>query len=599
MNKLKGLVSRMARGVSTAGMRFPFTVLCLVLSAGLLFYLIGLNSPPPLWIEKSVFALSVGALLGVLAQVLAECLGLGSRGKALLYGAALLLTAGYLALLWPMPEIGSAVTVRTFVAVFAIICAVLWAPSFRGGADFNKLALIHFKAFFASVLYSAVLYIGIAAILFAVDSLLFSVDNNSYAYAGVMVGVLFAPLYYLSQLPDFSPGAQDKASSGWQRVYYTRFLEVLICYIAIPLFTAYTLVLLAYIVKIIVTRVWPVGLLGPMILVYSAVGVVLFVLASLPETRIPTLFRRIFPKVWVPIVLMQMISVWIRLESYGITESRYYVALFAVFSLVSAIILSIRPVRANHSIALLAALCALLSILPPVDAFTLSHSSQLGRLEQYLAAEGMLSEGKLTPNPHSSEEARIEVTNILSYLQYRHSLAGIPWLPEGFSSATDMQEVFGFQQTWPNYSKQEHEYFFVYLESEKPLDIAGYDTAVQINAYRYGYKEDPEGRGIATYALTAGDNGYTLTVERTSGFNVAVSLRDAASRTLVTAHLQDYLERLRSTSPGEETLPPEELTFVEAGNEARLKIIFQSISAAVQGPELGADYSAYVLVKMP
>lgn len=598
MKQFKKRAFRLVRGMSAAFLRFPYTVFCLVSLAALLFYIISRNAAP-FWVEKSILALSVGVLLGILAQVVLERFSIRTKGKALLYGAALLLTAGYLAALWPTLEISDAIMVRTFVAIFALICAVLWVPSFRGGTDFNKLSLIHFKSFFTSLLYSAVMYIGIAAILFAVDNLLFSVHNDGYAYGAVIVGVLFAPLYYLSQLPELGQRTEEQTEADWQRETYTRFLEILVSYIAIPLFAAYTIVLLAYMVKILVTRVWPIGLLGPMVLIYSAVGIVLFVLASLPENRAASLFRRIFPKVWIPIVLMQMISVWIRLNAYGITESRYYVALFALFSLISAVVLSIRPIKANQSIALLAAIFALVSILPPVDAFTLSRNSQTHRLEKYLSAEGMLSNGELNPNPQASEQTKIEVTNILDYLEYRHSLDDVSWLPESYSSMRDMKESFGFERTYPNYSGQIYDYLYISLDEGKPLDIAGYDVAVPINSYRYMHLKDPDTENITTHALTAKGSEYTLTVERSSGFDVLVSLRDASSKVLVQAELQDYMEQLQSDVASRNLLPPEALSFVETGNEAQLKIIFRSINATIGGPETGADYSAYILAKVP
>ena len=88
-----------------------------------------------------------------------------------------------------------------------------------------------------------------------------------------------------------------------------------------------------------------------MILAYSAVGLVLFVLASRLSNRIAVLYKFIFPKVLIPIVGMQLMSVSIRLRAYGVTESRYYVALFGIFSLAVGLILTLRPKTKNGIIA--------------------------------------------------------------------------------------------------------------------------------------------------------------------------------------------------------------------------------------------------------
>ena len=591
--------TRQTRRVSQAIFRFPFTMLSLTFMSALLFYGISLDFSPPLWVEKSVLALSVGALLGMLTQCALERFDRNAKWKAGLHAAALLLTLAYFALLWPAQELENVMVVRTLVTVFALICAVLWLPAFRGGTDFNKLSLIHFKSFFTSLLYTGVLYAGIAAILFAVDRLLFSISNDSYAYAAVLVWILFAPLYYLSQLPSLRQKPDGAPDAIMEKEHYTRFLEVLISYIAIPLFTAYTLVLLAYIIKILVTRVWPIGLLGPMVLIYSAIGIVLFVLASLPENRSATLFRRIFPKVWIPIVIMQMISVWIRLNAYGITESRYYVALFAVFSLISAVILSLRPVKANQTIALLAALFAICSIVPPVDAFTLSRNSQTDRLERYLTEAEILSDGVLTPQPEASAKTKAEVTNILNYLEYNHSLSHLTWLPKDFNLWEDMRDTFGFEPIWGIPGGENVTYYNVSLDTEIPLDIAGYDTAIQINSYRYAKSDPAVGTDTVTYPFTAKGEAYTLVVERTSSFDVSVRLLDGNAQVLVSAELYPYLEALLDRVPEGGVQPPEDLSFLVGTGDARLNVIFQNINATVGGSDTGADYFASILVKLP
>jgi hypothetical protein len=149
----------------------------------------------------------------------------------------------------------------------------------------------------------------------------------------------------------FNSKAKSDQAYAREASSYPRFLEILVSYIAIPLVAAYTLVLLAYFVKIAITKTWPSGQLGPMILAYSIAGLVIYVLASGLNNRVAVFYQRVFPKVLIPIVVMQLVSVYIRLQAYGITESRYYVALFGIFSIVIGMVLSFRPVKRNSLIA--------------------------------------------------------------------------------------------------------------------------------------------------------------------------------------------------------------------------------------------------------
>lgn len=593
MRRFQSAMQKLLKGMSAAVLRFPYTVFCLVMAAGFICYMISLRKAAPLVVEKLTFTMLVGALLGMVVQFFIERSDTPWKRRTLLYSGAILLTAGYLGILWPAPEISGDILARTFVAVFSMICLVLWLPSAKKKADFNQIALVHFKSIFTSILYSAVMAGGIAAIIFAVDRLLFRVNPDSYSYTMTVVWIVFAPVFYLSLLPVFNPKTKDQAELSMQKSQYPRFLEILVSYIAIPLFSAYTLVLVAYFLKILVTTEWPSGQLGPMVLVYSAVGLVLFVLASLPENKFSVWFRRIFPKIWIPITIMQLVSVWIRLNAYGITESRYYVALFGIFSIAAGIILSIRPVTLNRSVALLAAAFAVFSILPPVDAFSISRNSQIHRMEKILQAEGILNDGKLTPNKKASSEAKQQTTNILTYLDMHSSLQYISWLPENFDIYQDMEPVFGFQPEYPINSNEQTEFFSAYLDDQTPLDISGYDAVVMIHSNRYS-----DGYDDVKMPVTIDGASYNILVKRSSEFEVRVSVTNEKGKELIGTDLYQYAKEVKSMVNPKSSMPPEQMTFTAENGNYHMKIIFQNIDISYgYGEQAGADYGAYVLFR--
>ena len=209
MKKFKIIIINIIKGMSHAGERFPLSVLSLFGAAGILFYMISLREMPGLIIQKVMFTLILAAFLSMAAQFAAERFNILINQRPFVYGVSLLLTIGYFFILWPAPEISAEIVIRTFVAVFAMFCAVLWIPSYKDISDFNKVALIHSKSIFTSFLYSGVLSVGISAIILSVDILLFKVNSDSYAYMMTIIWVLFAPIYYLSLLPKFG---SEKAS---------------------------------------------------------------------------------------------------------------------------------------------------------------------------------------------------------------------------------------------------------------------------------------------------------------------------------------------------------------------------------------------------
>jgi hypothetical protein len=188
--------------------------------------MISLDKTPDLLIQKLMFTFVVGAFLGVTAQFACERFPrLGSMRPAV-YAVSALLTVGYYFIIAPVPAIDFGVGGRTFVAVFSMFCAFIWLPSFRDAADFNTVALIHFKSALISVLYAGVLSVGLAAIIGSVDILLFDVNSDAYAYMMSIVWIMFATVYYLSLLPRFNSDLQTDRFGAEEAGYYPRFLEI-------------------------------------------------------------------------------------------------------------------------------------------------------------------------------------------------------------------------------------------------------------------------------------------------------------------------------------------------------------------------------------
>lgn len=595
MKRFKMLLISRLKGLSGAGLRFPMSVIGLLAAAAIVFRIIAIDISPPLILQKLIFTFIVGAVLGMTAQFAVERFDRLAQSRVFVYLAALVLMVGYYLILMPAPEVSLEITVRSFVAVFALVCIVLWIPSYKATSDFNSVALIHFKSIFTSILYSGVLSGGLAAIIAAIDILLFNVNQDAYAYTMTLIWIVFAPVYYLSLLPKFNSKVEEDVLFSENSGRYPKFLEILVSYIAIPLITAYTLVLIAYFFKILTTLNWPSGQLGPMVLAYSIAGLLVFVLSSLLDNRFAVLYRLVFPKVLIPVVIMQLISVGIRLNAYGVTESRYYVALFGLFSIVAGIFLSFNPISKNGRIALLAAAFAMVSIIPPVDAFTLSRVSQINRVEAILQSEGMLINGELASKTEASEETKIETTSILFYLERSSSLKYINWLPENFAVYQDMEKTFGYEPTYKAYLNGNGKYFSVSMDGQKPLGVTGYD--VLFNVFSGRYEKDKQ---LSDIGFSINDIDYRLKTNRISSQEVRVSIVNAEGMELIGTGLYDFALNLTDAETGTKgALPSNEMTLEVEKGDYKLRVIFQNVNFNFGSePEAGVDYGLFVLFGM-
>lgn len=591
MKRLLRAIRGMGRGLINAVARFPLAVVCLAAAAGLACYVVSLHNSPDILMQKLLFTCLTGAFLGMAAQFCCERFERLASRRLLAYVAAALLTGAYYLSLGSAPSIEFDVQIRTLVAVFAMFCLSLYIPSWRGGYDFDSIALIHCKAALTAGVYAVVLSAGCASILGTIDILLFNIHNEAYQYTMIIIWILFAGLYYLSLLPRFNSAEDADQEYCREAGDYPRFLEILISYIAIPLAAIYTLVLAAYFIKILVTLHWPVGQLGPMVLAYSAAGLVIYILAGRLENRAAVWYRKLFPKLLIPIVIMQLVSVGIRLNAFGITESRYYVALFGIYALVCAVLLSVKPVARNRMIVLLAAVFAVVSIIPPVDAFNVSRTSQTARLEKMLEAEGVLVDGKIKPKADVSMNLRMEATDILRYLQNRKYTDEIPWLPADFNLYKDMEKTLGFKTTYNTTRAAPAEHFYAGLDAEEePVDIAGYDVMVMINSYRGQDKDD-----IKPVEFTVNDVKYRLSTTRISPCEVRVAVMDDKGQELVGTGLYDFARSLREAEPPDVQLGPEQLTLKTEKDGYKLKIMFQSVNLNFgNNDNAEADYNMWI-----
>lgn len=469
------------RGLNDAIARYPLTAAFLLAAAVINAYDINTEKD----YSKFLITFVVGAFLGAVLQVAYERFFYKSSGRAVLMGAAVLLTVGYYLIIMPAPRLGMEIGIRTAVALFALLIAFIWVPVIRSKISFNESFLAAFKAFFNSLFFSGVIFGGIRIIIAAIDQLLFHVDYKAYSHAANIIFTLFAPMYFLSLIPVY-PGAMDE-NKAQERIdiqkekivkasHCPRFLEILISYIIIPLVAVFTVILLIYIIRNIGGKFWTDNLLEPMLVAYSITVILLYILASRLENKFSLFFRRVFPKVLVPIVLFQITSSVLSLAGTGITHTRYYVILFGIFAAAAGILLSIIPVRKNGIIAAMLIVFALISIIPPVDAFTISRKSQTDILKNVLLKNGMLDNNVIKPNASIPEEDKKIITKAIRYLRMMEYTKKITWLPADFDMYEDFYKTFGFNEyeVPENYNQP----VYLGLEQKTPIDITDYDSFV-------------------------------------------------------------------------------------------------------------------------
>lgn len=581
------------KGLTYAIVRYPLTELFLIAAAAIIAVSIQTNAD----YRKQLLACVVGAVLSASLEAAYERFFNKVVTRYILMGSGLVLTLGYYLILRPVPELSMEIGIRTWVALFALCIAFIWVPVIRSNISFNESFMAAFKAFFHALFYAIVIYAGCSLIILAIDSLIVNVSDKSLAHTANIVFVLFAPLYFLSLIPVY-PGKknskmeQTEIKAQEEQIHKAsfcpQFLEILISYIIIPLTTVYTVILILYIARNIRGEFWTNNLLEPMLVSYAITVILLNILSSRLENKFAVLFRLFFPKVLILIVLFQIVSSIIILRETGVTHTRYFVVLFGIFAVSSSVVMSFIPVRKNGTIAAMLIAFSIVSVIPPVDAFTVSRISQENALKSLLIQNKMLKNNTITPNASISDEDKRKIVSSLEYLNRMAYIDNIAWLPDDFSIYEDFYDTFGFYEY--DLAEDENGYSNVFLDSSIPLDIAGHDILTQtyINS----------DKNVTTEICQIEKSGKNYTLERQkAGETYDIVLRDHNNQEMIRFHTDEIFSKYQSYTADKSELGIKEATFSTENDQAKLTVVVQNANINVSLNQTNYYADLYILVQ--
>lgn len=603
MNRKMNLRERW-QGLTDTVMRFPLTVLLLI--ASIVTNVIAIESDYEIIYTKLLVTFLLGASIFVVLQLLYERFMENPIFRIVFMLAAVISSAVYFMLIrkseWPID-----VTVRTTVILFILFIAFLWIPSIRSKVSINESIMAVFKSFFTALFFDGVLFIGTVIIIGATNLLIFKINEDAYIHSANIIFLLLAPIYFLSMLP-YYPGRRDElnglpSQKGvslslseqsdnqnpvennyndelMRMTTPTKFLESLITFVVIPITAVFTIILLLYLIINIRGEFWSDNLMEPMLVSYSITVIIVYLLSSTIQKPLAKYFRLIFPKVLIPVVLFQTLSSILKIADVGVTYGRYYVILFGVFATVAGVLFSFLPIRKNGIIAPILIVLSIISILPPVDAFTLSIVNQTARLETVLTNNNMLNNDTITPNSNLSEEDKSDLISALDYLERMNYTKNIDYLGS-YQVSYDFENTFGFDRY--GYNDKEYESYYYSRNTNEPIPISGYDFMTQMSIYNM--PEAPE------ISFEANGSQYSLLLDNTDKENQIFVIRDSQGQELLRYEYNNLFTKYAGGESGKEFLSTEDLTFRQENDKAALAITANNISVNewADGKDKSAD----------
>jgi len=594
MNVIKSLKEKL-KGLIQATNRYPLTMLFLIASAVMSARAINNESEFNL---KLLVTFLIGALFSAVAQQLYERFFIKASNRIILMLGAVLFTAVYYFAIQPSEYFNIETGIKTGITIFALFMAFIWTPTIKSKISFNEAFMSAFKAFFITVLYTMVIAGGLSLIIFAVDNLLFTINNNTIPHTLSIVFNLFSPIFFLSFTPLFL-GKKDESIPTEELLLREERIEkaiscpnnlrVLISYIIIPLTAMYTIILLAYVLLNLSGDFWTKNLLEPLLVSYAVTVIIVYILSSELENKFASFFRKIFPKVLIPIVLFQTIASILKINEMGITYGRYYVILFGIFAIIAGSVFSFMPVRKNGVIVAVLLVLSAISITPPIDAFSVSRVNQTNLLESTLIDNNMLVNDKIISNDTISNEDKKVITNTVSYLNNFDYTKDITWLPNDLYDYTTFEKTFGFVETYgQTYGNQNEGKFYSLNWDNNPIvDIADYDRMVHM------FINNPKnGTQIQSIPIEIDGSNYMLQTKQEDDV-VFIQLVDENKEELIRFDPMNMYKSILEKN-NLETLTIEEASVVEENDKIKMNILVNNVNYY----DLQYNGDVYIFIKI-
>lgn len=557
------------QSLTTAISRFPLTVLFLVLAA--IINTLNIQTENVEYVEW-MLACFMGALAAAVAQVSYEhFFREKEKMRYVLFVPVLLFALLYYFMIDIESDMFSLkVVVRTVALAFALLMAFIWIPSIKSRLSFSDSFTAGFKSLFTTIMFSIVLGAGILSILSAVNVLLINVDYRLFLHASNIVASLFAPLLFLSYIPVY---LQQNESSSEQinqsaevdeAISVPKTLEVLLTYIVIPLTMVFTIILALYILMNIGRDFWINNLLEPMLVSYAIVVILVMLLIGRLDNKMVVYFRLVFPKILFLIVLLQTVASVIQISEKGLTIGRYYVILFGVFAIIASIIFSIWPKQKNGLVAAVLIVFSLISITPPVDAFTVSKNGQIAFLEATLKNNEMLKGNELQPRSDLPENEQRKIVETVNDLEQNGNIKEVSFLPDDYQTSTDFESAFGFDPYNDGTIIEEYSYYYFEWTEETAVNVSDYQQLIKV---QFDTLNTSSNEAVQTIEIEG--NTYQLETQEAED-DLILLLKDQENGEIIQTNVTNALEEIEPSSDFNQADLTFEQAFIENENNAAI-----------------------------
>lgn len=501
-------ITAVIKGALDTLKRFPVPLFSAIAGTGICIFMLELKWNEQknfeyLW--KIVMCCGLGLNLFLALGLFSERKNHGAVQKYLLQLIALLLVAAYYFLLPEFRKMTLSDATRYSLFSVGLHMLVAFAPFIAKGEingfwQFNKNL---FLRFLLSVLYSGVLYLGLALALLAVDQLFNAeIKGERYGQLWFLLAGIFNTWFFLAGVPENLQELETTTD-------YPKGLKIFTQFVLLPLVTIYLFILYAYGIKIIIQWELPKGWVSWLVNAFSVFGILslllIYPIRNEEGNKWITIFSRWFYRALFPLIVLLGIAIGKRVMQYGITENRYFVLVVALWLAVIAAYFLLSKTKNIKVIPVTLCIIAFLSSFGPWSAFSVSEKSQVNRLEKLLTEEKILVQGKIKRAADTiSDKNGRQIVSIVHYLNDHHGFNSIkPWFIENLDTVLAPKDSNDYvYETGKILSMMgvEDNYYYGYREDE--------DTVVMKNFYYYAENNRQQAVSVTGFDYSCNFNSY-------------------------------------------------------------------------------------------
>jgi len=346
--------------------------------------------------------------------------------------------------------------------------------------NFSKQSIVQL---IITVVFAAVLYGGLGLAILSLDKLFkIEISSKVYGHLAVFSFLLFAPTYFLSNIP-------DKIEKRKQEFTFEKIIKIFGLYILLPILAIYTLILYVYLIQIVIKWQLPNGWVSTLVSVLGLGGflcvLILHPLYLSNKNKVVDLFAKLFPVLLFPLLILMSVGIYRRIADYDLTINRLYVMILNFWFYGISIYLLISKAKQVKWIVISFAAITFLSSIGPWSVFSVTRNTLTAQLEKQLTVLHMLKDGKITPNQTQQKDTAsvLRATETVRYLVLTY---GAESMQPYFTSSLKDKHVYDIlEQMKLNTNDIDiNRYFHLYLENDSCIFNTGsYPVFVNLNVF--------------------------------------------------------------------------------------------------------------------